>query len=518
MRAFLFSLVCLCGVVLSASCRGGYDPSARFSPDELREDFRVLRRSLEEGHPGLYRHTDKAELDRLFSEAEGALQGPSGAGEFYRVLAPVVAAVRCGHTNVSLPDAAREQNANSVASFPLLVKIVNGRIFVWRDLTERAGPLAGREILSVNGVPAARLLQTMLAGTGGDGHIRTSRIKRVEEWNFVEGLTPLTGLGGPFELAVLDPGTGREGRVRLDGLGVPALRRNWAEWFPRDQRPARAGEMEFLDGGGVGRMTLREFGGFVDDERKRGLAEFYREAFGRLAARKTGVLILDLRDNGGGDDRLGTLLLSHLLAEPFEHYREIVAKQTSFTFGEGLFGATRVSLPYKAERRADNLYHLTDYPNLGLLQPSAPTFSGKIYVLMNGGSFSTTAEVISQLRSRGRAEFVGQEAGGAYDGNNSGTIARVVLPNTRLVLQVPLMSYYLAVRGGPDNSRGVAPDHPVEYSVADYLTNADREMALALELARRAPVDTPGAAAISSPRSEGPDRTGAHTFSLRRSQ
>ena len=64
-------------------------------------------------------------------------------------------------------------------------------------------------------------------------------------------------------------------------------------------------------------MTVREFGGFVDDEQKRGLEGFYQDAFQQMAANRTKVLILDLRDNGGGDDRLGTLLLSYLLDQPF---------------------------------------------------------------------------------------------------------------------------------------------------------------------------------------------------------
>ncbi len=41
-------------------------------------------------------------------------------------------------------------------------------------------------------------------------------------------------------------------------------------------------------------------------------------------------------------------------------------------------------------------------------------------------------------------------------------------------------------RGAEDNSRGVRPDHPVEYSVGDYLSGADKELTVALGLARRA--------------------------------
>ncbi len=246
-----------------------------------------------------------------------------------------------------------------------------------------------------------------------------------------------------------------------------------------------SGDFEFIDGGSIAVMTVREFGGFVDDKQSRGLEEFYQDAFRRIADNNSKILILDLRDNNGGDDKLGVPLLRHLIGEPFAHYKDLIAGKTSFALGEGLTGTTRIRLPYDAEKRDDGLYHLIDYPNLGTLQPADPTFSGKVYVLMNGGSFSTTAEVITQLHDHRRAVFIGEEDGGMYDGNNSGTIALVTLPNTKLVLTVPLMSCRLSVSGGEDNSRGVRPDYPVEYSIEDYIANSDKGMALALELARR---------------------------------
>ncbi|MBV9928517.1 MAG: hypothetical protein JOZ96_26110 [Acidobacteria bacterium] len=486
MNRLFVPLICLLIIVLLGSCQLPYDLSTKFPPDQLLHDFRILRQTLEEAQPGLYRQTGKDELDRAFSKAEESLDRPLDVFEFYRVLAPVVATVRCGHTNLQLPDFfVEEQDSPRVKSFPALVKIIDGKIYVWRDLGARNSSLGGKEILSINQVPAAQIVSTMLAATGGDGKIQTSRIERIEGWNFIKKLMPLTGLQPPFELTFSDPNDGRPGQVRLDGVDVPTLGRNWEEWFPRDRRPPRSGDLEFIDGGRIAVMTVREFDGFVDDKQSRGLEEFYRDAFQRIADKNTKTLILDLRGNNGGDDKLGVLLLRHLIGEPFTHFEDIVARKTSFALGEGLIGTNRLRLQYNAEQRGDGLYHLTDYPNLGTLRPAGPTFSGKIYVLMNGGSFSTTAEVITQLHNHRRAVFIGAEDGGTYDGNNSGTIAPVTLPNTKLVLTLPLMSCRLSVGGGKDNSRGVSPDHPVEYSIDDYVANVDREMAVALELARR---------------------------------
>jgi hypothetical protein len=114
-------LICLFVVLLLVSCQKTYDLTAKFTPGQLRDDFRVLRKSLEEAHPGLYRQTSKGELDRLFSEAEQSLDRPLDVFEFYRVLAPLVASIRCGHTNLQPPDFfVKEQDSSRVQSFPAL--------------------------------------------------------------------------------------------------------------------------------------------------------------------------------------------------------------------------------------------------------------------------------------------------------------------------------------------------------------------------------------------------------------
>jgi hypothetical protein len=50
---------------------------------------------------------------------------------------------------------------------------------------------------------------------------------------------------------------------------------------------------------------------------------------------------------------------------------------------------------------------------------------------------------------------------------------------------VPLVSYHLAVGGCKQATHGIVPDHPVRYRIEDLLKGTDKELDLALELARR---------------------------------
>ena len=144
-------------------------------PEKLREDFRILRGALEEGHPGIYRYTPKPVLDRRFDQAENALDHPMNVYEFYRIVAPVVAAIKCGHTGVRVsPDLTKDK-----PRLPLVVRVLDGKIYVLRDLSDAQGALAGEEIRAVNGLAADKIVQTMLTAMPADGDVQTARLRRI---------------------------------------------------------------------------------------------------------------------------------------------------------------------------------------------------------------------------------------------------------------------------------------------------------------------------------------------------
>jgi C-terminal processing protease CtpA/Prc len=103
---------------------------------------------------------------------------------------------------------------------------------------------------------------------------------------------------------------------------------------------------------------------------------------------------------------------------------------------------------------------------------------------MNGGSFSTSTEFLSILHFHKRATFVGQETGGACYSLTAGRFVDVILPHSKLQLMFGLSTYYQAVSGHKHPDRGIMPDHSVTYTIDDLLAGKDKEMELALALAR----------------------------------
>ena len=70
------------------------------SIEQLEQDFALFRLSLEEGHPGIYRYIPKNEMNGVFSRARRAIKKPLSPADFYCILAPVLAAIKCGHSEL----------------------------------------------------------------------------------------------------------------------------------------------------------------------------------------------------------------------------------------------------------------------------------------------------------------------------------------------------------------------------------------------------------------------------------
>lgn len=456
------------------------DSAVTFTPAQLRRDLQVLRDALQEGHPGIYRYTAKAELDRAFDGAATQLVRPMTALEFYRVLAPVVARIKCGHTSLR-PGAGIQQRLAAEPLIPVETAILGGKVYVARDFSE-GGHLGGAEILSINDVPIDQILASMLAVVHGDGDSPTAGPYQLSHaCGFARNLYLIAGLQSPFKLWYA--AGGKIAETQIAGLTLKAMREVEPIRYPQTTELGNA-TWRLLDGGSIGALKIASFDGKAEGGVP--LSEFFERVFTELREKSVSKLILDVRDNGGGEDELGRRLFAYFADRPFRYYRDLVVNKLSFRFFKYVPGRDPLANARETvQRGADGKYRVVGHPNWGTQQPAAPHFGGKVVVLMNGGSFSTTCEFLATLHNRGGAAFVGEETAGGYYGNASGAEASLVLPNSKLILPVQLVGYYLAIEGDAQGAHGIRPDYPVEYSIDDVLAGRDRAMEMALRVAGR---------------------------------
>ena len=187
-------------------------------------------------------------------------------------------------------------------------------------------------------------------------------------------------------------------------------------------------------------------------ERRR-FQSFVKDFFAEAHARGVARLILDLRDNNGGDHSCAATLFAHLIERP---------------------------APYFAP---DSPY----YPDLRQPQNPAPDrFSGRLFVMINGGGFSSTGYLCALLKYHRRGIFIGEETGGSYACTDASETT--TLEHSKIRFRHSTLVFKAAV-SGMTPGRGTLPDHTVVASIDDAVQERDPSMARAIEL-----VQTPAAA------------------------
>src|ERR1700745_3085881 len=166
-------------LAISITARAQDPSTAKIEAKLLQEDFWIARTALEQGHSGVYRYTPKVELDQVFDAAAKKLARSMEPLEFYRILAPVVARIKCGHTGVLPPKETLQAMDKTIALFPFDVVVLDGKVYVSREYLPDEQKLAGLEILRINLVGIDRILSTMLAATPGDADSKTVRPWRI---------------------------------------------------------------------------------------------------------------------------------------------------------------------------------------------------------------------------------------------------------------------------------------------------------------------------------------------------
>jgi hypothetical protein len=453
---------------------------------DARADLDVLRMALEEAHGALDRFSSRAALERRFDAHRARVTGPVSQREFIGIVSEMLAEVRDGHTRLEY-DSATVAALAAAPLFPLRVQVEDGRLVVTSNDTPSDSAIRpGMEIVAIDGRSAAEVIGRILPKLAGDGFIETGKRTRLGRtfgasyWLFVDP-------SPTFAIVARDTG-GRLVRATLPGVrdadrtgAANPVNATMQAHTARLEGPRTNVSLRLADGAPIATLRIRAFDG-----------EAYPTAldsvFRLLRERGTRALILDLRGNGGGVDLYGAQLVGQLTDRPFryfDHIRVTTIRPSFATWKPSTFDDLRagtVADPAGGYRVTAALH-----PGVAEQRPGATPFLGPLFVLLDGGTFSTSADVTALLREWKRATFVGEESAGTAEGNTSGLNALVVLPHSGLRLKVQMYGYRNAVSPSVAG-RGTRPDVPVPQRVSDVLRGVDAPWERAMALARVAMV------------------------------
>jgi len=405
---------------------------------QLQKDFRQFRKIIEKRHPKLY--VDPQELSELFTTQYKLLRDQMTELEFYRVLSPLVGNLRCGHTNLTVSKAYEDYLKKNGRYLPVLIKVINDSAFVLQDHSGQGIP-EGAEIIMINGKSMAEIIMLLLPNLTADGYNTSKKYYIMNNWfngiyhYYIDNSSRFTLVYRRAEddkiiTKTVDGIKNQQMQMTAMSIYYPQGNNQYMKDFAKDYA--------LLSIKSFSLNSKKTYRAFIDD--------FFRE----LAEKETSHLILDLRDNWGGNPYYASYLLSYLISTPTPYF----TKEAPFYYAK-----------YKKP-----------------LQPAAHRFKGQLYTLINGASFSTTGHLCSLLKSRQIGVFIGEESGGFYECTDASINA--TLRHTEIRLHCSTTVFTTAVSNLPPG-RGIMPDYRITPTLQDYLEGTDPQMNLAIELVNK---------------------------------
>ena len=458
-----FYLIVLCFAILGCQAKQKEliiekpDYLENYTGDQLKKDLTALRSELEKYHAGLYRYTSKDELNRVFDQVMINVDHDMDQVNFYRLVTQYIASINCGHTRTRLPEVVRTKVQKNELFLPFKVKIIDGKVYV-SDYFGKGEVLSiGTEILEINTNSIAQIRGKILVSLPSDGFIETSKIRYWErDFSYLYTLYMALGVS-KYRLKIRD--ATKIKTVNVEGIHFKDILNQvssnpWLSFSEIDNRTSL--------------LSIKTFSSGAINHQGQDYYQFLEATFKSLSQANTQNLIIDLRGNGGGDDNYGAMLVSYLSPEPFGYFESI--KVTNNYRGYGF-----------VEER-DGKRYMISHQALNTQQPSSYHFKGKVYILIDGFSFSTCADVATVAHHLDLATFVGEETGGGYDGNTSGYSETYTLPNTSVSVRIPRWMYTTANPGHKYYGRGVIPQYNIEPNLEDILRGDDTILSFTLEL------------------------------------
>lgn len=444
-----------------------YDALKKFTVEELREDIAFLKSKYEHHNPNLYLYSSKAELDSHFDSLSSHITAPMTDMEFYRYVGPITSKIKDTHTSVFPNDDCEWWYGDQKYFLPLLVTCNNDKVVT--DLCaspDRTIP-DGSQITRINGKSTDEILACMKQYAPRDGE-NLSRVTWVLNNFFTYYYAYCVETPDYFDIDYVT----REGESvshRILPNTVDSIWYNAYKYYPHRYSFGRKDStitLRFRDDSATAIMRIRSFAKSGSKNNAPSFRESVRDYFELIHDTPVKNLIIDVRENAGGNPEYARYVISHLIDKEYvyiEKYKTI----------------ERLHWNDEEKRTRTQWY---PYCGIGEFKPEKNCYTGKLFVLMDGGSTSTAGDFAACLDYYNRATFIGEESGAnrvVSGGNVFGKDCE--LPNTKLKVR---MSTIQGINKSdvPNDGHGVIPDYLVVPTPDDYMNFRNPMLEKALEL------------------------------------
>lgn len=480
--------------------------------EKLKKDVDYTYKKLQKMQPALYWYISKEKLDFKFDSLKTTITKPLTSYEFYTKLTPVVNEVRQGHLNI-FPNTkiyskkeTQELAKKGMGPFSQFeFMMFDDKLYVAKNNSIDSTIVVGSEIVSIDSVPTAKLLKEYRKLMTSDGFNTTFYKHHLPKkfsafYVYQNGVKDSLFYEFKFNDSTKNVWITRKKIAQSKETAKDSVVKKLTK--EEKKKIALANKNKTIQNSKLGydpaKKEFQRSLTFIEKDSSIAVLKiksfsignyklFYKEAFKQIKDNNATTLILDLRGNPGGRlseiNQLYSFVTDSAIA--FVDKSEVVSK-TSFLkrdyFGGGIVANTIKTIVYPLYasyilikvKKEDNKYYFSTTENKVNPLPEN-RFKGKMYVLIDGGSFSASSIISSNLKGSKRAIFVGEETGGAYNGTVAGQMPIVELPNSKVKIRVGLMKIAAHYKTD-EEGHGIRPDIEIIPTLEDKISGNDPEM------------------------------------------
>lgn len=424
--------VYLLSVILLTACaapRFHYEGATYLTQEEALADLDSLVGAMKGIHPDLYANRSEKQFGRDVKRIRNRFAKRDSVSSFdlYTETMELMAAFNEGHLSI-VHNAYNRVSGNRY--FPLPVEVdAATRALTLRKACEVEGVAlqVGDEITHINGIRSQRYIQALCRQIAAEKRfVKYSKLS--------DGVlnVRMAWLNPTNDYTLRIRTTDGIRTIRTQGLDAMQLTRQMG------QQRMQPYAYELLNDS----TMLFHFNAC----QTKGFKAFAEELFSTARARDIRHLIIDIRNNGGGNSETGDEICRYISDRPF---------------GWISHSTIRISEPVRQQRPTtlpDTLIHSSPISAEQLMQPYPDSlrFKGKCYLLMSHRTYSSAASFAWEFTRFGMGTAIGEEVGDVAI--SSGDIIYVKLPHSHLTAIIPYKIFYnYGIREGEPN-RGAVPD------------------------------------------------------------
>lgn len=350
-------------------------------------DINSLLYALLDIHSDIFSVAGHKKIMGAFTETLASLPDSLSTIQLYQRIAPVVTLIGDGHTMTRFPY--NDIFTDSLKRLPIYIGVMTDRSLITETCIDSIIP-ANSKILSINSLSADSMIKAMLPFMSGEREFY--RISRLDK-QFAALFEMLYGGKTEYLVEYTEPGSKKVRKASVPASTHKEMLRRSPKTAPKFELPPYKFMIDDKNG-----VAIMEFNKCINPSK---MTAFCDSMFNELEAHNIKKLIIDIRNNGGGDSKVGDVLLKRLAKKPFTQTAAILAKVSPAAierFGEGDPGM---------------LYF--EMPESGYIKPlpdGKGHFDGETILLTGNHTFSSASSFANAFKEAECGTIIGEETGG----------------------------------------------------------------------------------------------------------